>query len=196
MKSIYRIKNGLKRRLFFINRSKFKMLGKKSVILSPICVEGKKFISLDDYVRISEFSRIEAISSWNEKKFKPNLSIGEHTTFEQFAHITFASNLTIGSHCTFLSRVLVTTIDHLFLDVSKSILKNDITTKDVKIGNYCFFGMDSKIFPGVEIGDHVIVGANSIVMNDLPSFTVCVGVPAKPIKKYNFETGRREKYGC
>ena len=81
--------------------------------------------------------------------------------------------------------------DYLF--IGKKVHEQDLIVSDVKIGNYCFIGMDVKVFPGVTIGDNVIVGANSIVMNDIPSYSVCVGVPAKVIKKYNFHTKQWEK---
>ena len=35
--------------------------------------------------------------------------------------------------------------------------------------------------PGVHIGDHVIIGANSIVTKNIPSNSVAVGIPAKVI---------------
>ena len=36
--------------------------------------------------------------------------------------------------------------------------------------------------PGVHIGDNVIVGAGAIVTKDIPSNSVCVGIPARVIK--------------
>lgn len=189
----YRLKNGIIRRIYFLHRFQFRKLGKHSVVFKPICLIGKKYISLGNNVRFGEYSRIEAIDSRNKKKFTPSLTVGDNTSFEQFAHIIFSGSIVIGKGCTFSCRVMITTANHIYNEKLQSILFNDLASKDIKIGDYCFFGMDTKIFPGVSVGDHVIVGANSIIMHDLPSYTICVGVPAKPIKKYNENTGRWEK---
>jgi len=56
----------------------------------------------------------------------------------------------------------------------------------VRIGKYCWIGMNAVIMPGVELGNHVIVGANSVVTASFPEgYCVIAGNPAKIIKKIN-----------
>ncbi|MDT4068951.1 type 8 capsular polysaccharide synthesis protein Cap8J, partial [Staphylococcus aureus] len=56
--------------------------------------------------------------------------------------------------------------------------------EDVKIGNYSWIGMNSVILPGVELGEHTIVGAGSVVTKSFPEGNVVIGGnPAKIIKK-------------
>lgn len=50
-------------------------------------------------------------------------------------------------------------------------------------GDNCLFGSGAKIIGNVVIGDNVKVGANAVVVHDLPSFCTAVGVPAKVIIK-------------
>jgi len=183
----------IKKFIFLISKKKYGSIGKKTYIISPIGIVGKKRIFLGNNVVINEFSRIEAISKWNSLNYNSKIIVGDNTSFSQFLHITTASSINIGSNCCFASRCMITTIDHLYDEINVKVTSQNITTNDVIIGNYCYFGMDVKIFPGVVIGDNVIVGANSIVLHDLPSYTVCVGIPAKPIKKYNFDSGKWEK---
>lgn len=42
--------------------------------------------------------------------------------------------------------------------------------------------MGAVINPGLKIGNHVIVGANSVVTKDVPDGCIVAGVPAKIIK--------------
>jgi len=49
----------------------------------------------------------------------------------------------------------------------------------IKIGNYTYVGEDSKIMPGVTIGNDVIVGAGSIVTKSIPDGVVAAGNPAR-----------------
>ena len=44
-------------------------------------------------------------------------------------------------------------------------------------------GKGSIIMPGVRIGKGSVIGAGSVVTKDIPCWSVCVGVPAKVIKK-------------
>ena len=44
------------------------------------------------------------------------------------------------------------------------------------------------IVGNVNIGKHCVVGANSVVTNDIPDYCVAVGSPAKIIKRFNFDT--------
>lgn len=182
---IRRIKIALLRRLYFVNKLCYKNFGRKSCIYKPLNITGKKYISIGDNCNISEGARIEAIDSWDNQNFTPSIEIGDNTSIENNLHMTAAGDLKIGHDCVILSRALITNINHNYGDVHIKIYKQGLIVKKTEIGDYCFIGMDVKIFPGVTIGNNVIIGANSIVMNDLPSYSVCVGAPAKVIKKYN-----------
>ena len=39
----------------------------------------------------------------------------------------------------------------------------------------------------VRIGKHCVIGANSVVTKDIPDYSVAAGIPAKVIKRYDFE---------
>ena len=44
------------------------------------------------------------------------------------------------------------------------------------------------ILPNVTIGKSAVVGAGAVVIQDVPPYTVVVGVPARPIKRFSPET--------
>jgi len=53
----------------------------------------------------------------------------------------------------------------------------------VKIGRYCWLGMNAIILPNVELGDHTIVAAGSVVTKSFPhGYCVVGGVPAHLLK--------------
>lgn len=54
--------------------------------------------------------------------------------------------------------------------------------KSPKIGNRVFFGSGAKAVGGVSIGNDVIIGANAVVVKDVPDSVVVGGVPAKIIR--------------
>ena len=53
----------------------------------------------------------------------------------------------------------------------------------VTIGRDCWIGGGTVICPGVRIGDRVVIGAGSVVVNDLPDDCMAAGNPAV-VKKY------------
>lgn len=54
----------------------------------------------------------------------------------------------------------------------------------VRIGNYCWIGMNSIILPGVELGDHTVVAANTVVTKSFTDgYCILAGNPAKIIKQ-------------
>ena len=59
------------------------------------------------------------------------------------------------------------------------------STCQPRLGNGVVIGTGAKILGGVNIGDNAKVGANSVVIKDIPTNTIWAGVPAKEIKKKN-----------
>lgn len=51
------------------------------------------------------------------------------------------------------------------------------------IGGHVDIGAGAKILGGVVVGQHSLIGANAVVLNDVPDYSTAIGVPAvcKPI---------------
>lgn len=59
-----------------------------------------------------------------------------------------------------------------------------ISDEPIRIGRYCWIGMNAVILPGVTLGDHTVVGAGAVVARSFPDgYCVLGGVPARLIKK-------------
>ncbi len=54
---------------------------------------------------------------------------------------------------------------------------------DTVIGNEGWIGYDCLIMPGVNIGNGAIISSRSVVVSDVPAYTVVGGNPAKQIKE-------------
>jgi serine O-acetyltransferase len=50
------------------------------------------------------------------------------------------------------------------------------------LGSHVVVGAGAKILGGIAIGDHVKIGANSVVLRSVPAHSTVVGIPAKTIK--------------
>ena len=58
-----------------------------------------------------------------------------------------------------------------------------VIEKPVAIGEYAFIGLDTIVLPGITVGKAAVVGAGSMVGNDIPPFAIAVGSPAKVVKQ-------------
>lgn len=54
---------------------------------------------------------------------------------------------------------------------------------DTVIGNDVWIGYEALIMPGVSIGNGAIVSSRSVVVGDIPAYTIVGGNPAQPIKR-------------
>ena len=50
----------------------------------------------------------------------------------------------------------------------------------VEIGDFSWIASDVTVLRGVRIGSHAVVGARSLVTQDLPDHTLSLGIPASP----------------
>ena len=61
----------------------------------------------------------------------------------------------------------------------------------VRIGKNVWIGFDCCVLPGVTIGDGAIVGARSVVAQDVPAYTVAAGNPARIVRELDCEERRQ-----
>lgn len=56
--------------------------------------------------------------------------------------------------------------------------------KPVKLEDHCFIGVNSVIMPGVTVGEAAVVASGSVVVADVPAYTMVAGNPAKVVKRF------------
>jgi acetyltransferase-like isoleucine patch superfamily enzyme len=111
------------------------------------------------------------------------INIGCNFYLNKYSRIISKSNISIGDNVTIAQFVSILDHDHryeLFMD--KNIKFDGYNVASIKIGNNVWIGDKVTICKGVEIGDNVIIGANSVVTSDIKSNAIYAGVPAKFIK--------------
>lgn len=58
----------------------------------------------------------------------------------------------------------------------------DVAAKPIRIGRNVWIGFDVCVLPGVSIGEGAVVGARSVVIEDVPAYAVVAGNPAQTIR--------------
>jgi acetyltransferase-like isoleucine patch superfamily enzyme len=59
--------------------------------------------------------------------------------------------------------------------------------RPIRIGCKVWIGFDACVLPGVTIGDGAIVGARSVVIQDVPPYTIVAGNPAQVVRQIDRE---------
>ena len=101
----------------------------------------------------------------------PGAEIGSEFFIDHGAGVVIGETAEIGNNCTFYAGVVL------------GGTKLEQKKRHPTLGNDVVVGTGAKILGPVIIGDNVRVGANSVVVNDVPPHCVVVGVPAKIVSK-------------
>jgi maltose O-acetyltransferase len=109
------------------------------------------------------------------------IRIGDNSQIGEKAYI--GAYTKIGRDVIMGPEVVIWSVMHRFDRVDLPINQQDGTDmRPVEIGDDVWVGQRVIIMPGVIIGSHSVIGAGSIVTNDVPEWSVVAGVPARVIR--------------
>lgn len=174
--------------LYFLIKGKiyyrfiFKEFGQHSKIIKPLSIISPERIVIEDHVTINK--DIFLCSNQQHNK-KVGIIIGSGSTLGHYNHIVGTNYLKIGKNVLTADKVFITDSFHCFADINKPIMFQGVSSKRATIiGDGTWIGENVSII-SCEIGKNCIIGANSVVVNDIPDYCVAAGNPARIIKKYN-----------
>lgn len=162
--------------------------------IHPFCViQGARHIRIEGSVHVRAGCRIQTVEgsgahalATQDTLRDPELLIGDRTLIGRFCHITAACHIEIGSDVLFGEGVLVTDHNHGFAEPDMAPRDQPLASaRPVRIGDACWLGDHAAILPGVTLGRHVVVGANAVVAEDVGDYTVVMGIPARPVARYD-----------
>jgi acetyltransferase-like isoleucine patch superfamily enzyme len=113
-----------------------------------------------------------------EIKCGKNITIGEQCTIGRYSCLGALSKIEIGSHVRIARGVIIETGG---LDFSQEPPYPHVS-KEIKIGDGVWIGINAVILGGVTIGAHSIIGAGVVVNKDVkPNSIVVVQPPRKTV---------------
>lgn len=98
-------------------------------------------------------------------------TIGPGLTIWHWGPIIIGGKSKLGSNCILRPPIL---LGHKTSDAPAPVVGDDV---EINSG--------AKLIGAITIGDDVIIGANAVVTQDIPSHSIAVGIPAKVIKTRN-----------
>jgi acetyltransferase-like isoleucine patch superfamily enzyme len=161
----------------------FGELGHRTRIFKPLKIDSPKNICLGENVRIGRLTWLAANPI--AKGGFCNLKIQDETYIGNFNHIYCTSQILIGKKVMTADKVYISDNLHGYENIELAISEQAITQLNpVSIGDGTWIGENSCII-GVTIGKGCVIGANSVVLKDIPDFCVVAGNPARIIRRFD-----------
>ena len=160
-------------------------------ILPQLTINNKRKLFIENGFYLGRNSRFLIVSFYKGVKYNPEIRIGTNVSIGNRFTALSAAPIVIGDNSLLASDILITSENHgIDPEKNASYSDNPLVAAPVKIGKGCWIGEKTVILPGVTLGDKCIVAAGAVVNKSFPSYTLIGGVPARIIKKYDFEKHR------
>ena len=170
---------------------RLKEVGVKTVIVSPLKIDGAKRIYVGSHTIIEYKSWLAAMPLTGHQDVE--LRIGSHCAIGHFNEIYATHSIVIEDYVLTADRVYISDNLHGYENPDAPVISQPIRqVSPVRIGEGSWLGVGVAVI-GASIGRHCVIGANAVVTKDIPDFCVAVGAPARIVKRYNPVSGRWEK---
>jgi len=169
-------------------RLSFKELASKSTLSMPFSVEGARYIIIKKQVYIKPNAWFLALNDADSLHSDTKLTIGKKTYIGRNAHIVALKSIRIAKNVLMGDNVYIADNFHRFDRVDLPYKEQGVGFKsEVEIGEGTWLGENVCVISS-KIGKQCIIGANSVVLDDIPDYCMAVGSPARVIKRYDIST--------
>lgn len=179
----------------WIVKFKFQSCGQHLFVAGKarIVTGGGNIVVGDNFI-MDEFAEICCNPIENKTDCQPKLIIGNNVHLSKHCCIGCSNMIVLENDVRLAPYCHITDRNHVYKDIYTPIWKQPTESPGpVVIGEQTWLGFGVQVMPNVKIGKHCVVAAGSIVTKDIPDYSVVTGIPAKVIKRYNFEKSIWEK---
>jgi acetyltransferase-like isoleucine patch superfamily enzyme len=163
----------------------FASFGRGSVLEPPIRLTGEARISVGDGVYVAAGSWLQVLDAQGDGVA---IEIGDGTSIAGSCVLSAARSVRLGKKVLFARNVYIADHMHAFEDRAQAVLDQGITRiAPVEICDGAWLGQNVVVGPGVRIGRGAVIGANSVVLEDVPDYSVAVGAPARVVRRFTGE---------
>ncbi len=164
---------------------RFGSFGTKSVICFPVAaLFGERSIHIGDGCIFGPYTSLSAGVSPGDARDHPVVRIGDRCLIGKGSGIVGHQSVEIGDDVWTGHHVYITDANHGYEDLDVPIGLQFAAARPVRIGSASWIGHGAIVLGGVTIGSHVVIGAGSVVTDDVPDYSVAVGNPARVIRRY------------
>lgn len=165
---------------------RFGSFGARSVIcFPPTALVNERYIHLGEGTIVGAQVTLSAGMLPGQRCLSERVvGIGDRCLIGKGSGIVGHLSIEIGDDVWTGQNVYITDQNHGYEDLDLPIGRQSMPEQPVVIGDGSWLGFGTVVLPGAHIGRHVVVGANSVVVGDLPDSCVAVGAPARVVRRY------------
>lgn len=165
---------------------RFGAFGEGSAICFPVAaLFGEPYIRIGARTIVGPYSSISAgVAPGHVPLRDPVITIGDRTVIGKGSGIVGHLAVDIGDDVWTGHYVYITDANHGYEDVDTPIGLQFAGPRPVSIGSNSWLGHGAIVLGGATIGEHVVIGAGSVVTGAIPDRSVAVGNPARVIRRY------------
>jgi acetyltransferase-like isoleucine patch superfamily enzyme len=124
---------------------------------------------------------------WLTAPGSARIRIGSGTFLNLGVMVASMNLVEIGDHCMFANGCFVTDGSHRFDDPHLPVPWQGFTTKGpTRIADNVWCGANVVVTTGVTIGERCVIGANSVVTEDIPPYSIAAGAPARILRTIEY----------
>ena len=115
---------------------------------------------------------LSTISRWlTGIEIHPAARIGRRLVIDHGMGVVIGETAEIGDDCYFYHQVTL------------GVARTSAGKRHPTVGNNVIIGAGAKVLGPIRVGDNARVGANAVVVDDVPADTTMVGIPARPVDR-------------
>lgn len=166
----------------------FASFGSRSVIQPPVRLMGERRIAVGNGVFVGAGSWLQVLKGDGERVA---LELGDGTSIAGNCVVSAAQSVRVGARVLIARGVYISDHSHAYEDMGRAVLDQGVTQVDpVEVCDGAWLGENVVIGPGVRVGRGAVIGANSVVLDDVPDHCIAVGAPAKVVRRLDSQTQR------
>jgi serine acetyltransferase len=162
-------------------RSSFASFGPRSRISLPVQLHGTERISVGNHVYLGPGCWL---LTHELDEAGGRIEIGDRTSIAGYCVLSAAVRVSIGRGVLFARNVYIADHRHGFQQAEVPVLDQPLEDlRAVVVEDDAWLGQNVVLLPGVTVGKGSVVGANSVIREDVPPRCVVAGAPGRVIRQ-------------
>lgn len=159
------------------------------MLMNPLRLGGEERIAVGNHVFLGPDSWLQTLPDGENQSAA--IIIGSGTSIVGWCVISAVRSVILEESVLFARNVYVSDHIHRYSQVGIPIMEQGVDkVAPVLIKRGAWLGQNVVVCPGVTIGRGAVIGANSVVLNDIPDYSVAVGAPARVVKTISVEEAK------
>jgi lipopolysaccharide O-acetyltransferase len=159
----------------------FAQFGRRTILESPLRLVGEDRIAIGDRVFIGAGSWLQTIPDGDNRSVA--ITIGSGSSVSGTCVISAVRSVVLEEDVLLARNVYIADHMHKYIQTDLPIQAQGLDKiAPVLIKRGAWLSQNVVICPGVTVGRGSVVGANSVVTESIPDFSVAVGAPARVVK--------------